>query len=534
MRSITSGNGSASWRGHGSMGRLARLARCVATLRGSHRSSTRCTSISGSGSMRSSSVGPPPHWCDGFRRRALRPRERCVAIARCAGDAHGRFPRAAPPGLASARSRRRGVALRSGPQSVAPLSGDGRLRHRRDLRRRRGARRDPPGSWRAQPVTGVTADGAAVLRERPGPLVYVHATLVDSALRVASVYAPDFHPPSKTVTSPKWRASPSSSASTTPRRPRRPRATRCSPISRRSTWPGRDLAWLLMLPPLPAWLRPAYGVLFASAVDLLPAAPPSTPPAPRVATGAAGGAGGEHGPPRRNPRTPTAAPSHPWDDSLMPARLFLALLFGLAEELALGLALFLGEDVDAREVDDASASSSSAATSAAMASGGSWLPPRGQRSVLPTRVDHLALVLRAVRRARPRRLGREIEHALTHGLAGSVGPALVVLAVAPHCHTDHSRCIQPSQLVARSSRNRLTLEAALERVARHFLAPADAEERHLLVRHDTQRALGRVGDRRDTSRWPTPPPAARGRRCRRARWRARADRGRAAAAGAPT
>ena len=37
-----------------------------------------------------------------------------------------------------------------------------------------------------------------------------------------------------------------------------------------NTRAGRDLAWLLVLPPLPVWLRPAYGVLFASAVDLLP------------------------------------------------------------------------------------------------------------------------------------------------------------------------------------------------------------------------------------------------------------------------
>jgi uncharacterized protein (DUF2236 family) len=33
---------------------------------------------------------------------------------------------------------------------------------------------------------------------------------------------------------------------------------------------GRDLAWLLAIPPMPLWMRPAYGVLFASAVDLLP------------------------------------------------------------------------------------------------------------------------------------------------------------------------------------------------------------------------------------------------------------------------
>jgi hypothetical protein len=30
--------------------------------------------------------------------------------------------------------------------------------------------------------------------------------------------------------------------------------------------PGRDLAWLLALPPLPIWMRGPYGVLFASAI----------------------------------------------------------------------------------------------------------------------------------------------------------------------------------------------------------------------------------------------------------------------------
>ncbi len=223
MRSITSGNGSASSRGHGSTGRLARSVRSAATLRGSHRSSTRCTSISGSGSMRSSSVhaaiasfDPPvgfvvlprsgvtlpsepsiddedrhriaspmvgmyrqiapaeknlyaaaPHWCDGFRRRAVRPGERCVAPALGSGHAHGRLPRAAAPGVASARGRRGGVALRSRAQSVAPLSGDGRVHHRRHLRRRRGrANRDQPRPFRSQ--HGCRGDGRrlAVLRQR--------------------------------------------------------------------------------------------------------------------------------------------------------------------------------------------------------------------------------------------------------------------------------------------------------------------------------------------------------------------------------
>jgi hypothetical protein len=39
---------------------------------------------------------------------------------------------------------------------------------------------------------------------------------------------------------------------------------------RAATRSGRDLAWLLALPPMPIWMRPPYGVLFASAVDLLP------------------------------------------------------------------------------------------------------------------------------------------------------------------------------------------------------------------------------------------------------------------------
>src|SRR5258708_35879961 len=38
----------------------------------------------------------------------------------------------------------------------------------------------------------------------------------------------------------------------------------------RNTRAGRDLAWLLALPPLPLYLRQAYRLLFSSAVDLLP------------------------------------------------------------------------------------------------------------------------------------------------------------------------------------------------------------------------------------------------------------------------
>ena len=74
------------------------------------------------------------------------------------------------------------------------------------------------------------------------------------------------------ATCPRWHASPSCSASTTRRATPRQAERRDHDERRRrgESRPGRDLAWLLALPPLPFWMRPPYGVLFASAVDLLP------------------------------------------------------------------------------------------------------------------------------------------------------------------------------------------------------------------------------------------------------------------------
>jgi len=120
-------------------------------------------------------------------------------------------------------------------------------------------------------VAGMAADGALYSANDPELLGYVHATLVDSALRAAAVYGPRLSPAERDgyvaemapvaellgVTDPPRDAAAVSSLLLADPAPRSTRA-------------GRDLAWLLMLPPLPAWMRPAYGVLFASAVDLLP------------------------------------------------------------------------------------------------------------------------------------------------------------------------------------------------------------------------------------------------------------------------
>jgi uncharacterized protein (DUF2236 family) len=120
-------------------------------------------------------------------------------------------------------------------------------------------------------VNGVSTTGRAYSANDPALLAYVHASLVDSALRAAAVYGPRLTPGEAdgyvaemarvaellgVADPPRDAASASAALSIDPD----PRTTRA----------GRDLAWLLMLPPLPIWLRPAYGVLFASAVDLLP------------------------------------------------------------------------------------------------------------------------------------------------------------------------------------------------------------------------------------------------------------------------
>jgi uncharacterized protein (DUF2236 family) len=120
-------------------------------------------------------------------------------------------------------------------------------------------------------VRGVDPRGVPYTADDPELLAYVHATLVDSALRAADVYGPRLEP-----------------------RVRDRYVAEMAPVARRlgvpdppcdaaaaaavvtgttavgNTRRGRDLAWLLALPPLPVWLRAPYGVLFASAVDLLP------------------------------------------------------------------------------------------------------------------------------------------------------------------------------------------------------------------------------------------------------------------------
>src|SRR3546814_10382095 len=55
-------------------------------------------------------------------------------------------------------------------------------------------------------------------------------------------------------------------------------------------------------------------------------------------------------------------------------------------------------------------------------------------SVAPVDAGEAGFVLRAVGRTAPRRLGREVEVALPHGLAVAVRAAFEVLTVLPHGH----------------------------------------------------------------------------------------------------
>jgi len=120
-------------------------------------------------------------------------------------------------------------------------------------------------------VAGVTADGSLYSANDPGLLGYVHATLVDSALRAASVYGPRLSSAEQDrYVSEMACVAEMLGVDDPPRSASAASEVLLADPAPRSTRPGRDLAWLLMLPPLPAWMRPAYGVLFASAVDLLP------------------------------------------------------------------------------------------------------------------------------------------------------------------------------------------------------------------------------------------------------------------------
>lgn len=120
-------------------------------------------------------------------------------------------------------------------------------------------------------VRGVGAGGAAYSANDPRLLAYVHATLVDSALRAAAVYGPRLSRAEQDqYVSEMARVAELLGVIDPPRdAPAANAALFAEPLPATSR-SGRDLAWLLMFPPLAAWMRPAYGVLFASAVDLLP------------------------------------------------------------------------------------------------------------------------------------------------------------------------------------------------------------------------------------------------------------------------
>jgi uncharacterized protein (DUF2236 family) len=120
-------------------------------------------------------------------------------------------------------------------------------------------------------VRGVDVRGVSYAASDPELLAYVHASLVDSALRAADVYGPRLSCTDRDryvaemarvaellgLDDPPCDAAAADAVIN---------ANDAPGVSR----PGRDLAWLLALPPLPLWMRAPYGMLFASAVDLLP------------------------------------------------------------------------------------------------------------------------------------------------------------------------------------------------------------------------------------------------------------------------
>jgi uncharacterized protein (DUF2236 family) len=121
------------------------------------------------------------------------------------------------------------------------------------------------------PVRGVDARGSAYSANDPALVAYVHATLVDSVLTAADVYGPRLAPAERDrYVAEMARVAVLLGEPDPPRDAAAAAAVILANDAVGDTRPGRDLAWLLALPPLPIWMRPPYGVLFASAVDLLP------------------------------------------------------------------------------------------------------------------------------------------------------------------------------------------------------------------------------------------------------------------------
>ena len=120
-------------------------------------------------------------------------------------------------------------------------------------------------------VRGIDSRGAPYTANDPALLAYVHATLVDSALGAADVYGPVLPAAERDrYVSEMARVAELLGLDDPPRDAAAAHAVVTANGATGATRAGRDLAWLLALPPLPIWMRPAYGVLFASAVDLLP------------------------------------------------------------------------------------------------------------------------------------------------------------------------------------------------------------------------------------------------------------------------
>ena len=120
-------------------------------------------------------------------------------------------------------------------------------------------------------VRGVDVQGASYAATDPELLAYVHATLVDSALRAADVYGPRLSCADRDrYVVEMARVAELLGLDNPPRDAASAYAVLNSADAPGVSRPGRDLAWLLALPPLPLWMRAPYGVLFASAVDLLP------------------------------------------------------------------------------------------------------------------------------------------------------------------------------------------------------------------------------------------------------------------------
>jgi uncharacterized protein (DUF2236 family) len=120
-------------------------------------------------------------------------------------------------------------------------------------------------------VRGVDSTGTAYTANDPALLAYVHATLVDSALCAAAVYGPAMSSFERDrYVFEMARVAQMLGLADPPRDAAAASAVIMTTEGRGESRPGRDLAWLLALPPMPLWMRPAYGVLFASAVDLLP------------------------------------------------------------------------------------------------------------------------------------------------------------------------------------------------------------------------------------------------------------------------